>query len=87
MTTESHVNGTANGVANGVAHRTLRPGVWAPIPTFFTDDEDLGKLTKRRGSAMSSLQQMSRRSSRMSFGLPRLACSLLSADRWARLST
>ncbi len=35
---------TPNGTANGHSTtRTLKPGVWAPIPTFFQDNEDLGE--------------------------------------------
>jgi hypothetical protein len=37
MNTNGHVNGTA------AATRTLRPGVWAPIPTFMDDNEELGE--------------------------------------------
>ena len=33
----------ADSSANGHT-RVLKPGVWAPIPTFFDDHEDLGKL-------------------------------------------
>lgn len=32
-------------VANGNGHaRTLKAGVWAPIPTFFDDNEEIGEL-------------------------------------------
>lgn len=33
------VNGTANGHSSS---RVLKAGVWAPIPTFFDDSEELG---------------------------------------------
>lgn len=42
------VNGTTNGVTtNGVHHeRSLKPGIFAPIPTFFqAETEDLGELS------------------------------------------
>lgn len=36
----------ANGITNGhSAKRVLKPGVWAPIPTFFHDNEDLDIAT------------------------------------------
>lgn len=32
-------------VANGNGHvRNLKAGVWAPIPTFFDDNEEIGEL-------------------------------------------
>jgi len=34
-----------NGVANGHGKRVLKPGVWAPIPTFFDENEDLDLAT------------------------------------------
>lgn len=41
-------NGVVNGHANGHSHTTsrgLKPGIYAPIPTFFLpDSEDLGEL-------------------------------------------
>lgn len=32
----------SNGIANG-SHRTLKSGVWAPIPTFFDAQENIGE--------------------------------------------
>lgn len=34
----------ANGNSNGDSGRVLKSGVWAPIPTFFDESEELGKL-------------------------------------------
>lgn len=28
---------------NGVHHRVLKAGVWAPIPAFMSEDEQLGE--------------------------------------------
>jgi hypothetical protein len=38
---------TMSNTANGHS-RVLKPGVWAPIPTFFHDNEDLGKFSGSR---------------------------------------
>jgi len=34
---------TVNGT-NGTTGRVLKAGVWAPIPTFFDESEELGML-------------------------------------------
>lgn len=36
---------SANGVNGHSNKRVLKAGVWAPIPTFFDDNEDLGELS------------------------------------------
>jgi hypothetical protein len=42
LTSQIHTNKmTVNGT-NGTSGRVLKAGVWAPIPTFFDDSEELG---------------------------------------------
>jgi hypothetical protein len=35
---------TVNGTSNGTSGRVLKAGVWAPIPTFFDESEELGEF-------------------------------------------
>jgi 4-hydroxy-2-oxoglutarate aldolase len=36
-----------NGNGHAASSRTLKPGVWAPIPSFFNQDESLGESSFR----------------------------------------
>ncbi|WVQ79228.1 hypothetical protein IAT38_001324 [Cryptococcus sp. DSM 104549] len=43
------LNGASNGNGNGASHtRVLKPGVWAPIPTFYDANEELDLETFRK---------------------------------------
>lgn len=39
----SSLNGHSNGSKGATHKRVLKPGVWAPIPTFLDDKEELGE--------------------------------------------
>ncbi|WVR08087.1 hypothetical protein IAU60_005133 [Kwoniella sp. DSM 27419] len=48
MTTSNGTNGTAHGNGNGHSQRVLKAGVWAPIPTFLDEQENLDLDTFRK---------------------------------------
>jgi hypothetical protein len=54
---------TVNGT-NGTSGRVLKAGVWAPIPTFFDDSEELGMLLSAYVMSRADVK-MSRRSRNM----------------------
>lgn len=68
--------------ANGHS-RVLRAGVWAPIPTFMDDNEEIGEL----GGVAVSNKQTLRLSSPTSSVSPRVVWLLSSAAPWARRTT
>ncbi|KAK4688693.1 4-hydroxy-2-oxoglutarate aldolase, partial [Tremellales sp. Uapishka_1] len=52
-----HANGNGltnvvHGSANGSEGRILKPGVWAPIPTFFDDNEDIEHVVRLAKAGM-----------------------------------
>jgi len=54
---------TVNGT-NGTSGRVLKAGVWAPIPTFFDDSEELGMLLSSNVGSCADVE-MSRHSRNM----------------------